>query len=134
MSDPSYLLQAAIVPRLKQTSAIAELVNDRVFDEVPAAATFPYITVGGGQVNGNDIDCADISEVFFQVHAWARSPAAGPTAKMIAGAIRDAMKAPLTLPGFDVQVQEYQQTQWLDDPDGLTRHAMVEFRFIIVNT
>jgi hypothetical protein len=133
MSDPSYLLQAAIVPRLKQAPALAALVGGGVYDEVPAGAPFPYVTVGGGQVIGDDIDCADISEVFFQIHAWARPPSARAIVKKIAGAVCDAMKAPITLTGFDVQIQDYQQTQWLDDPDGLTQHAMVVFRFIIVN-
>lgn len=134
MSDPSYALQAAIVPRMKGSSAVAALVAARIYDEVPKEATFPYVTVRGGQVNGDDNDCADISEVYFQIHAWAQPPGAGSSVKKIAGAIRDAMKAPFTLTGFVVEVQEYQQTQWLDDPDGLTRHAMVEFRFIIVHT
>jgi hypothetical protein len=134
MNDPSWLLQAAIVPRLKQTAALATLIGDRVYDEVPAVATFPYVTVGGGQVTGDDVDCAAISEVFFQIHAWARSPSARAAVKRIAAAIRDAMAAPIALAGFDVQIQDYQQTQWLDDPDGLTQHAMVEFRFIIITT
>lgn len=133
MSDPSYALQAAVIPRLKGNSGVSALVAARIYDEVPTAASFPYITVRGGQVTGDDNECADVSEVFFQIHAWAIPPGAGSSVKKIAGAIRDAMKAPLTLAGFDVQVQEYQQTQWLDDPDGLTRHAMVEFRFIIVH-
>lgn len=134
MSDPAYALQAAVVPRLKGNSGVASLVGARVYDEIPANATFPYINITGGLMNGDDIDCADITEVYFQIHAWAQPPSAGPTVKKIAGAIRDAMKATITLTGFVVEVQEYQQTQWLDDPDGKTKHAMVEWRFIIVHT
>lgn len=134
MRDPAYALQAAIVPRLKNDTALIALVNKRVFDEIPADATFPYLSVGGGQQNGDDTDCSDVSEIFFQIHAWARPPGAGSSVKKIAGAIRDAMKEPIALTNFEVQVQEYQQTQWLDDPDGLTRQAMVEYRFIIVHS
>jgi hypothetical protein len=134
MRDPSYPLQGTIVPRLKQTAALAALIGDRVYDEVPAGATFPYINVGGGRVIGDDVDCAAISEVFFQIHAWARPPSARATVNKIAGAIRDAMAAPIVLAGFDVQIQDFQQIQRLDDPDGLTQHAMVEFRFIIIET
>jgi hypothetical protein len=133
MSDPLLGLQGAVVSRLKADVATTALVAQRVFDAVPAGAVFPYITLGGGQQNGDDIDCADISETFFQIHGWSRS-VGWPEAKNIARAIRDALKAPLAITGFDIQIQEYQQTQLLDDPDGLTRHAMVEFRFIIVHT
>lgn len=133
MSDPSLLLQDAVVRRLKSDSAVTAIISSRVYDEIPLSATFPYVNITGGQVNGDDIACAEISEVYFQIHAWARAPSTGGTVKKIAAAIRDAMKLPLTLTGFDVEVQEYQQTQWLDDPDGLTRHAMVEFHFIIVH-
>lgn len=133
MSDPAYALQAAIVPRLKNNSGVAALVGDRVYDEIPANKEAPYINIAGGLMNGDDIECADITEVYFQIHAWAQPPSAGPTVKKIAGAIRDAMKAPITLNGFIVEVQEYQQTQWLDDPDGKTKHAMLEWRFIIVH-
>lgn len=134
MSDPSLLLQDAVVKRLKADAVVVALVGARIYDEIPAGANFPYVNIRGGQVNGDDIECADISEVYFQIHAWAKPPSAGGTVKKIAGAIRDAMKATLTLTGFVVEIQEYQQTQWLDDPDGLTRHAVVEFRFIIVHS
>ena len=44
------------------------------------------------------------------------------------------MKAPFVLVGFDVLLCEFNQIQFLKDPDGLTRHAMVEFRFLIVHS
>jgi hypothetical protein len=42
------------------------------------------------------------------------------------------MATTIVLAGFDVQIQDFQQIKRLDDPDGLTQHAMVEFRFIII--
>lgn len=135
MSDPSLALQGAVVARLKADTMVAALIGPRVYDEVPASAIFPYIVVGDGQVVGDDDDCADVSEVTFQVHAWTRPPDAGwPKSKSIAAAVRTAMKSPLTLPGFDVLLCEFAQIQFLRDPDGLTRHAMVEFRFLIVHS
>jgi hypothetical protein len=136
MSDPSLALQGAVVARLKADAPVAALIGTRVYDEVPTSATFPYVVVGDGQVIGDDDDCADVSEVTFQVHAWTRSPAdtGWPKSKQIAAAVRTAMKAPFTLVGFDVLLGEFTQIQFLKDPDGLTRHAMVEFRFLIVHS
>jgi hypothetical protein len=135
MSDPSYALQAAITGRLKDDGGVTALVGPRVYDEVPAAATYPYLSLGGGQVLGGDDECADGSEITFQIHGWSQS-AATPgysVVKKIAGAVRSAMKAPLTVDGFDVLLSEFTQTQYLDDPDGRTRHAVIEYRFIIAH-
>lgn len=136
MSDPSLALQGAVVARMKADAPIVALVGTRIYDEVPTSATFPYLVVGDGQVVGDDDDCVDVSEVTFQIHAWTRPPAdtGWPKAKSIAAAVRTAMKAPFTLGGFDVLLSEFTQIQFLKDPDGLTRHAMVEFRFLIVHS
>ncbi|WP_441280086.1 DUF3168 domain-containing protein [Bradyrhizobium sp. 63_E2_N1_3] len=134
MSDPSEKLQAAIVARLKADAALITSIDKRVYDEVPTSSRFPYLSTSGGQVLGDDDDCIDASEVTYQVHVWTQPPFAGVTMKRIAGQVRAAMRAPLALAGFDVLVQEFVQSQWLDDPDGQTRHAVVEFRFVIVHT
>lgn len=133
MSDPSAALQVAIVSVLKADSAVAALVGDRIKDSVPDPEVFPYVTVGDGQVVGDDIDCADGSEVFFQCHVWSRKP--GYTeSKTIAGAIRSAIRtASITLAGFEIHDTQFVQSQYLKDPDGLTRHAVVEFRFLITH-
>lgn len=134
MSDPSEKLQQAIVARLKGDAALIAAIDKRVYDEVPESATFPYLSTNGGQVLGDDDDCAEQSEITYQVHVWTQPPFAGVTMKRIAGLVRAAMRAPLALAGFDLLVQEFVQSQWLDDPDGQTRHAVVEFRFVIVHT
>lgn len=136
MSDPSLALQGAIVARLKGSPPLVALIADRVFDEVKAGAAFPYLTIGDCQVIGDDDECSETSEVTFQIHAWSRSPAdtGYPKIKSILSAVRTAMRAPLTLDGFDLLSQEFTQTQFLREPDGgLTRHAVIEFRFIIVH-
>ncbi|MDB5618216.1 DUF3168 domain-containing protein [Tardiphaga sp.] len=135
MSDPSYALQDVITKRLKADAGVAAIVGQRVFDEVPASAAYPYLSLGGGQVIGDDDECSDGSEVTFQIHGWSQS-AATPgysMVKKIAGAVRSAMKVPLVLSGFDVLLGEFAQVQYLDDPDGRTRHAVIEYRFIIAH-
>lgn len=129
MSDPSLPLQAAIVKALKD----AGIASGRVYDPIPDNPTFPYVTVGDDQVVGDDDDCGDGSIVFTRIHGW--SHAIGyPEVKALAAAVRTAIKnATLTLSGFTVVVTEFVQTQYLKDPDGLTRHAVVEMRFLITH-
>lgn len=136
MSDPSLALQGAIIARLKASAGVVALIAARVYDEVPLIAVFPYVSIGDGQVIGDDDECSETSEVTFQMHAWSRSPAdtGYPKVKSILSAIRTAMRAPLALDGFQLLSQEFTQTQFLREPDGgLTRHAVIEYRFIIVH-
>lgn len=132
MSDPSLVLQGAVVALLKV--AMPPVVGGRVFDAVPPSPGFPYVSVGDGQVLGDDTeDCGDGSEVNLQVDAWSRA-VGYPEVKTIAAAIRTALKTIPTLTGFVVSVVEFQQCVYLRDPDGLTRHAALQFRYLITHT
>lgn len=140
MSDPSLALQGAIVALLNANSGVTQLVDARIYDEVPAPVapatlpTFPYITVGDAQVIGDDTeDCGDGSEVNVQIDAWSRARGY-PEVKRIAAAVRTALKTSPTFSGFDVSVVEFLQTQFLRDPDGKTRHAAMQFRYLITHT
>lgn len=136
MSDPSLALQGAIVAALKADADLIDLINKRVYDEPPdeKARTFPYVTVGDSQVLGDDIeDCGDGSEVFLQVDAW--SQAVGyPEVKRIAAAIRTVLKTLPVIADFVVTVSEFRQCQFLRDPDGKTRHAALQFRYLVTHT
>lgn len=127
MSDPSYALQVAIVSALKA----AAIVDGRVYDQVKAGPTFPYVTVGEGDTVGDDNDCGDASEVNTSVHVWSRAVGL-PEAKQIAGEVRTALKAATyVLEGFRVVSVEFVTTRFLRDRDGETSHAVVEFRYLV---
>lgn len=129
MSDPSLALQAAIVTVLKD----AGVAGGRVYDPIPDLPTFPYVTVGDDQVVGDDDECGDNSEVFVRIHGWSRTQGY-PEVKALAALIRSTIRAAtFTLSGFTTVVVEFQQTQFLQDPDGLTRHSVTEFRFLITH-
>lgn len=129
MSDPSLALQSALVTTLKASGGVGTAA--RVYDTVPEGAVFPYVQIGDDQIIGDDVDCAELSEVFTRIHVWSRA-VGFPETKTIAGAIRARLRAvPLTLTGFTVTEVEFVQIQYLRDPDGLTRHAVIEIRFLI---
>jgi Protein of unknown function (DUF3168) len=135
MSDPSAALQTWIYGTLSNAPSITALVADRVFDNVADVPIFPYINIGEGYTIGDDTeDCGDGSEVYVQIHAWSRKPGF-PEVKSIAAAIRATLRAAIpVLSGFEVTVAEFVQARFLRDPDGLTRHALVEFRYLITHT
>lgn len=127
MADPTLLLQGAIVSALKAAPAVA---GGRIYDRVPPDPVFPYVTVGEGDTVGDDNSCADASECNVQMHCWSRAVGM-PEVKGIAALVRARCKAHFTLSGFQVTVVEYLTTRYLHDPDGLTEHAVVEFRYQI---
>jgi putative lipase involved disintegration of autophagic bodies len=124
MRDPSLALQKALVGALTgQTAAGAN-----VFDSVPSTDPFPRITVGEGTALGDYADCYDGSETILDVHVWSRQ-VGFPQAKTIAGQVRDILHdANLILDGHTLGLIEYQGSQNLRDPDGLTSHIAMTFR------
>jgi hypothetical protein len=131
MSDPALELQGAIVAALKVAAALQATVGSRVYDAVPAAAAFPYVSLGPCQVLPDKAACVDGAEVILQIDAWSRAvgfPEVKAIAKAVVGALDDQ---PLTVPDHDVIVFEHQETRYLRDPDGQTQHAALIFRALV---
>lgn len=136
MIDPSFELQVAIVTALKAASPVTALVNQRVYDSVPAEAdriqatgdAWPYVSLGQPQILPERADCIDSADVAYDVHGWCKGPqsvAVKHLGKAIAGALDGAE---LVLDGHHTVDCLVEQIQYLDDPDGLTKHVVVSFR------
>jgi uncharacterized protein DUF3168 len=131
MSDPSLELQAALVGKLKADAGVQAVVGQRVYDRVPNNPTFPYISLGDNQVLPDKADCIDGTEVFWQIDGWERDQTF-PMAKQISKAIVAALDdQALTVTGYAAIVVEINTVNYLRDPDGITRHVAVTFRFLI---
>lgn len=124
MDDPTLELQAAIVLALRGNT----LAGAAVYDRVPAAAGYPRITIGPAQGLADNADCIEGTESFLQVDIW--SDAVGfPQVKTIAGQVRSLLNG--TTPDLDfhrVILLEWRDTQYLNDPNGLVKHAAMTFR------
>jgi len=131
MSDPSLELQAAIVGKLKNDPGVQAVVGQRVYDEVPNNPTFPYISIGDNQVLPDKANCIDGTEIFWQLDGWARDPTF-PMTKQISKAVVAALDdQAITVTGYAVVVCEISTVNYLHDPDGITRHVAINFRFLI---
>lgn len=131
MSDPSLEVQAALVNALKSAGALPSVVGGRVYDAPPTSPIFPYVTLGDCQVLPDKADCIDGAEMFLQVDVWSRA-VGYPEAKTIAKAVVDKLDDhPLAVAAHSVIVFEHQSTNYLRDPDGLTRHAAITFRSLV---
>lgn len=133
MSEPSLALQRSIYAKLTTAPTLSGLIGTRVYDRVSPSATFPYVRIGNDQSVAEAQDCAEESvEVFAQIDVFSRNQ--GKTeAKNIAGAIvRTLSSADLTLEsGYELQEIHHASTLFVDDPDGLSTHAIINFRALI---
>jgi len=131
MSDPSLELHAALISKLKADAGVAALVGARVYGGVPEGPTFPYISLGPVQVLPDKAECIDGTEVFYQIDGWARDPTT-PKAKQLSKAIVAALDdQDIAVSNYAVIVTEISSINHLPDPDGITAHCVLSFRFLI---
>jgi hypothetical protein len=129
MANPELEIQGAIVTRLKADSAVAALVNGRVYDSVPSGATFPYVTIGPVDSVDDDADCITGLLVAQQIDVWSRAVGT-PEAKKIVDAVRAALhdqEAALPLTTNGMAYFEHRNSRISRDPDGLTSHGVLSF-------
>ena len=127
MTSPSLELQGAVVARLTEYPELIELISGRVYDRVPAAAEFPYLSLGPDQMFSDDADCITGFEITFQIDAWSRA-VGFPEVKRIAEHVRAALTdETIELTDNAMLSLEHSQTRMMRDPDGLTNHAAVVF-------
>lgn len=127
MTSPSLELQGAVVARLTEYPELIELISGRVYDRVPAAAEFPYLSLGPDQMFSDDAECITGFEITFQIDAWSRA-VGFPEVKRIAEQVRRALTdSDLELTDNAMLSLEHSQTRMMRDPDGLTNHAAVVF-------
>lgn len=122
-------LQKAIYAALTAAPAMA---GGRVYDRVPAEPVFPYVTIGDEQVVDDGNSCDDGWEVFSDVHVWSR-PAAGSKAEVkdIAPPIVARLRSNLSVTGYVVIVAALEGMRTFRDPDGLTEHSVLTFRYLL---
>jgi hypothetical protein len=126
MSDPSLELQAALVAAMK--GHIGSAVGSRIYDDVPEEPQYPYVSLGPCQVLPDKAGCIDGAEVFPQIDVWSHAVGFGEAKTIVKGILAVLDDAPLALNGFDTVIFQLQSINYLQDPDGLTRHAALTFQ------
>ena len=125
--------QKALYARLSGSAALAAAMGGtvRAYDAPPQTPTFPYIQFAESQVidEGNECD-VDLFELFSTIHVWSRDVGTVET-KRIVGAVRELMNAIFPMDNFSITVAKCENSQWFRDPDGISTHGVVVFRYLI---
>lgn len=133
MSEPSLALQRALFAALAATAPLTALIGQRIYDRVPASSIFPYIRFGGDQITSENQDCVtEAVEVTTQIDVFSRAPGKVEL-KTISGIVFRALNNRALDLGdeYELLSLQHDSTRTLDDPDGLTTHAILTFRALI---
>jgi len=131
MSTAAAALRAAIHDALLADASLTSLLGGaRVYDEPPAVATFPYVTLGEARVADYSTGTEAGEEHQLILHGWSRQ-GGHREAHLIAGAVLQALDdAALTLADHRLVNLRFALADVRREADGRTYHALVRFRAV----
>jgi hypothetical protein len=124
-------LRAAIHTALSgHAPLLAVLGGPHIYDEPPATAAFPYVTLGEQRVSDYSAGDDAGEEHQMTLHAWSRQ-GGHREAHIIAGTLLQALDdAPLAPEGHHLVNLRFAVADIRREADGRTYHAVVRFRAV----
>lgn len=134
MSEASLAAQQLAVGAMRASAGVLALVpSQNIFDRAGRPERFPCIILGEATTTGEDIECADLSDVSLTIHAWT-DEATMSGVKEIAGAVRRALRRlEGTRDGFVCDFA-FADSIFLRDPSGTHSHAVISFDVSVEDT
>lgn len=134
MSEASLAAQRLAVAKMRARPELTALVpSGNIFDRNERPEVFPCVVIGEGQTVGDDIDCADLSEVHLSLHVWTKENGLV-ACKSIAGEVRRALRnVSEVLEGFALDFS-FQDAIYMRDPSGEHSHGVVNFHVTAEDT
>lgn len=122
-------IQSAIFTKLTDDSTLMGLVTG-VFDSLPSGQTFPYVVLGEDTETAANTLASIGREVTVTIHIFSQY-AGTKEAKQIAGRIIDLIeRRTLSASGITTYSAVLDLCQFFTDPDGVTTHGVLRFRFL----
>ena len=115
--------------RMRAAAAVTALIGTRFYDGVPATPTFPYARMAPPQIVDSTNSASRMEEVFFEIVVFSRKRGRVELGRIVA-VIREQMRTQLTLTEHAVAYQNHVDTQYRDDPDGITKMATMRFEIM----
>lgn len=133
MAAPSRELVLCARDRLLKAANVTALVADRIWYRAPESADYPHIANFDTFGLRADATCVVGEDITLNVHVWTRG-GMDPLqdARSISYEIGRALhNYPLSLPSNQLVTLDHRGERVFYDRDGLTGHAVVEFRAIV---
>ncbi len=131
MASASWALQQAIFAALTADTGLTALLGgNRVYDDVPERAEFPYVTFALSNERDWSTGSEDGSEHLLTLHVWSRA-AGRREANEVMGAVRRVLHdAGLTLTGYRLVNLRHEFSEARRDADGETYHGITRYRAV----
>lgn len=127
MSDATLSLQKAIVALIDADAPLRALVPLGLLDPVPQGTTSPYMRPTGWLEAEDGDDCGDAMRVSFEIQCYAPAPSRDAVAAMAGMVKRILDRAMPAVDGFANVEIRHRDTQYFDEPDGVSRRAVCRF-------
>ena len=127
----SWQLQQAVYGALSGNAALVALLGGpRIYDDVPHAAAYPFVSLGQTSSTDWGTSTGDGEEHIVTLHVWS-SFGGRSEAQLIMGAIRDVLHTVhLTLTGHTLVNLRQQFSDVRREADGITIHGLVRYRAV----
>jgi len=131
MTAASWALQRSIYQALIGSSELTTLLGgDRVYSNPPAAAPFPYITLGQTVSLDWSTGTEDGTEHSLTLHVWSRADSAAEVHEIMQAVRTLLHNQPLMLDDHDLVNLRHEFAEARIDPDGETMHGIVRYRAV----
>ncbi len=132
MNSASLALQTALVGAVAANADITTATggSPRVFDDIPPATPYPYISVGHTLERDWSTGTEDGREHTVTLHVWSRAPGRRQVHEIAALLRATLHQADLLLTGHRLVNLRHEFTEARREPDGETYRALVRFRAV----
>ena len=126
MKSPFLVLHDAEVARIE-----AETTYD-VYDDVPEQAPYPYVVMGEMTATDWSDKFEPGQEVYSTKHIWSQYKGKKEVVEMGDAILQALTKSTLDLgPNFRAVLNELDMNEIIVDIDGMTRHGIMRFKYLI---
>lgn len=132
MNPGFFAVQDALYEALRADAGVQALLGDpaRLYDHVPPDAAFPFVTLGDMQAETFDTSDHDGIMQRVTLHVWSRQRGRQ-ECKVILEALHDRLHhRTLSITGRQHVLTRFMAAETLLDDDGLTYHALAQYRVI----
>ena len=133
MSDHSLALQQTVFDALDDDSTLQSKISD-VYDFVPTGTAYPYVVIGEDTLTNNGTKTIDSNEHTIMVHTWSRYRGRKEVKDIMARIYELLNNSSLTVSGASLVNAKAEFSDIIIDQDGITKHGVQRFRFVVFDT
>ena len=130
-ASTGWSLQRGIYQALAGSPALGTLLGGtRIYDDPPAAASYPFITLGQSTLRDWSTGSEDGAEHLLTLHVWSRAGGKKQVHDIIEQIKTELHDKPLSLVDHHLVNLRHEFSEARPDPDGDTYHGIVRYRAV----